>query len=92
VPHIMGHFSHILGRRSTTVYCLARTFQTKNSFVKSFCTKHLVIMDIEEGLAQTGGFFNELFGVDDGWAHYDAHFADEEGETSKAKFDELVGD
>jgi hypothetical protein len=49
-------------------------------------------MDLEEGLAQTGGFFGELFGVSDGWAHFDANFANEEGETSKAKFDELVCD
>jgi len=47
-------------------------------------------MDLESGINLTGGFFADLFEVPDGWAHFDANYANEEGEVSKANFDKVV--
>jgi len=49
-------------------------------------------MDLDTGIMLTGGFFAELFNVPDGWAHFDANFANEEGEVNKANFDKVVCD
>jgi len=47
-------------------------------------------MDPEEAEAVTGQILSEIFEVEDGWAHYSANFANEEGECSKAQFQSMV--
>jgi Ca2+-binding EF-hand superfamily protein len=47
-------------------------------------------MDSETASAMTGSLFGFLFDVEDGWAHYEANYANEEGECNKANFDKLV--
>jgi Ca2+-binding EF-hand superfamily protein len=47
-------------------------------------------MDAEQGMAITGMILGGLFEVEDGWAHFDANYANEEGECSNAQFTSLV--
>lgn len=47
-------------------------------------------MDEEAASEMVGGMFSTLWEVEDGWAHYDEHFANEEGECTKEKFLELI--
>lgn len=47
-------------------------------------------MDPEEAEAVTGQILSQVFEVEDGWAHYSANFANEEGECSNAQFQAMV--
>ena len=49
-------------------------------------------MDPEEAEAVTGQILSQVFEVEDGWAHYSANFANEEGECSNAQFQAMVSD
>ena len=47
-------------------------------------------MDAEQGMAITGMILGGIFEVEDGWAHFDANYANEEGECSNAQFASLI--
>lgn len=47
-------------------------------------------MDPEEVTTVVGSILGNLFQVEDGWAHFDEHYANEEGECSKVQFNGII--
>lgn len=47
-------------------------------------------MSSESTTEIVGGIFAEVFKVEDGWAHFEENYANEEGECGKAQFNELL--